>query len=71
MEQRKKGYVPLLLLTIVFTILALSTLIPQASASKECILGYRAHCTFTPISTLICLAISGLLCVLRKRLLTL
>ena len=70
MRERKKGYIPLLLLTVFFTVLALSTLMPQASASRECMFGYRAHCTFTPISTVICLAISGLVCVLRKRLLT-
>jgi len=70
MKEKKKGYIPLLLLTVFFTILAILTLMPQASSSRECILGYRAHCTFTPISTLVCFAISGLVCVLRKRLLT-
>ena len=29
------------------------TLIPESSASKENILGYKSHCTFTPISTII------------------
>jgi len=29
------------------------TIIPDLSASKECLLGYSAHCSFTPISTLI------------------
>ena len=39
---------------IIIAVLAgVSTLIP-ASASKPCYLGYYAHCTFTPISTIIC-----------------
>lgn len=29
------------------------TVMPDSSASKESILGYKSHCTFTPISTLI------------------
>lgn len=39
---------------IIIAVLAgVSTLIP-ALASKPCYLGYYAHCTFTPISTIIC-----------------
>jgi len=45
-------------LTIVFIALAISTVIP-APASKPSLLGYYAHCSFTPISTVICLAIAG------------
>lgn len=40
-------------------VLALVTLIPTATASKPCLLGYKAHCTFTPISTLMLLALAG------------
>jgi len=29
------------------------TLIPDSSASKESMLGYKSHCSFTPISTII------------------
>ena len=29
------------------------TIVPDCSASKECMLGYKAHCSFTPISTII------------------
>lgn len=32
---------------------ALLTLLPRAEASKECLLGYRALCSFTPGSTFI------------------
>jgi len=36
------------------------TLVPDSSASKECMLGYRAHCSFVPVSTitLVILALS-------------
>jgi hypothetical protein len=29
------------------------TLLPESTASKESMLGYKSHCTFTPISTMI------------------
>jgi hypothetical protein len=32
---------------------AIATVIPNANASKECHLGYRAYCSFTPLSTII------------------
>jgi hypothetical protein len=46
------------LLVAVFVILGISTLVP-APAGKPCLLGYYAHCSFTPISTLICWAIAA------------
>ena len=67
MKKRKKGYVLLLVLTILLTLAAISTVIPQPSASKECFLGYKAHCTFTPIGTLICIIAAGIICSIRKR----
>ncbi|MDZ7721710.1 MAG: hypothetical protein U5R06_02500 [candidate division KSB1 bacterium] len=41
MEQRKKGYGLLMGLTILFTLATISTLIPEAGASKACMLGYK------------------------------
>jgi len=49
-----------LLLVVIFFILGISTLIP-APASKPSLLGYYAHCSFTPISTIICWIIAGVL----------
>jgi len=37
---------------------AVSTVVP-APASRPCLLGYYAHCSLTPVSTLFCLAIAG------------
>ena len=34
------------------------TLMPDSTASKECLLGYKSHCTFTPISTIILIFIA-------------
>jgi hypothetical protein len=31
------------------------TAIPSEKASKLCLLGYKAHCSFMPISTIICI----------------
>ncbi|MGC9363600.1 MAG: hypothetical protein ACP5FZ_03420 [Fidelibacterota bacterium] len=67
MKHRKKGYGKLMILTILFTLAAISTILPQASASKACPLGYYAHCTFTPVSTLICILLAALSCSIRRR----
>jgi hypothetical protein len=32
---------------------AVITVIPDSAASKMCMLGYKAHCSFAPISTII------------------
>jgi hypothetical protein len=34
---------------------AVRTAMPSEKASKLCLLGYKAHCSFTPISTIICI----------------
>jgi hypothetical protein len=67
MKHRKKGYGWMMVLTVLFTLAAISTLLPQAEASKACLLGYYAHCSFTPISTLICIALAAISCIIRKR----
>jgi hypothetical protein len=49
-----------LIFTSIYVVLALITLIPNASASKECLLGYNALCTFSPISSALFLGLAGL-----------
>jgi hypothetical protein len=39
----------------IWVISAIKTVIPNAAASKACLLGYKATCSFTPISTAICI----------------
>jgi hypothetical protein len=40
---------------IILSIAAVKTVIPNEKASKPCLLGYKAACSFTPISTVILL----------------
>ena len=44
--------------TVVALLLGLWTVVP-APASKPCFLGYYAHCSWTPWSTVMCLALAG------------
>ena len=52
---------------IVHTSLAIVTLIPLGIASKPCYLGYKALCSFSPISTIGLLALAGLHVYLHQR----
>ena len=53
--------------TITYFLLALATMIPIGTASKACLFGYEALCSFTPISTVGLLALAGLHIFLHKR----
>jgi hypothetical protein len=46
------------LLVAIFVVLGISTLVP-AQASKPSLLGYYAHCSAAPVSTIICWIIAG------------
>ena len=46
---------------------AIWTLIPDSSASKESMLGYRSHCSFAPISTIILISIAVVFSYILKR----
>ena len=56
-----------ILFTSAYFGLALVTLIPTATASKASLLRYKALCSFTPISTLILIALGGLHIYLQNR----
>jgi len=45
---------------VVLAIAAIKTIIPDSNTSKACLLGYKAACSFTPLSTavLVLIAIS-------------
>ncbi len=49
-----------IIFTIIYFSLALVTAFPTGTASKVSLLGYNALCSFTPISTIILLALGGL-----------
>ena len=59
-----------LIFTAVYFSLAIITLIPLASASKVSLLGYKALCSFSPISTIGLILLAGLHIFLQKRSLT-
>lgn len=66
MKVKKKAYNLLLILTIVFTLAAILTVLPSEHVNKVSILGYKASCSYAPISTVICLLLAGLTCKIRK-----
>jgi len=49
-----------LIFAIVHGSLAVVSLFPMGIASKPCYLSYKALCSFSPISTVILLALAGL-----------
>jgi energy-converting hydrogenase Eha subunit A len=57
-------YVAIFLLIVV----AVKTALPNAEASKPCLLGYKAACSFTPISTIILAAAAIAIYLLTKNL---
>jgi hypothetical protein len=59
-----------IIFTVVYLVLALSVSIPTGTASKDCLLGYNALCSFTPISTVILLALGVLHIYLHRKELT-
>jgi hypothetical protein len=62
----KKVPVHLIFASIYF-VLAVVTLIPMETASKASLLGYKALCSFSPISAVILLALGGLHIFLHQR----
>ena len=65
MKVKKQPWYGILLgLTILFTFSALLTVVPM-KANKVCMLGYYAHCSYTPISTIICLFLALVTCKIR------
>lgn len=60
----------LIILSILFIAGAIFTLLPLHLADDKCFLGYSASCPFTPISSLILLAVGFYLIIMRKKQLT-
>lgn len=64
---RKPGlYKLFLIFTMLCTLAAIITLIPSPHDPETNFLGYKSMCSFTPWSTLICLAVAGASCKIRK-----
>ena len=69
-RKKKPGYYTLLALTILFALGAVLTILPISYVYKDCMLGYGAHCPFTPISTTFCAIIAVVTWVVGRRLFT-
>ena len=69
-RKKKPGYYTLLALTVLLALGAVLTIIPVSYAYTECMLGYKAHCTLTPISTILCIVAAVLTYVVGQRLFT-
>jgi len=54
----------------ILAIAAVKTVIPNADASKPCLLGYKAACSFTPISTVILITAAVIVFFVANRLTT-
>jgi MFS superfamily sulfate permease-like transporter len=62
------AYQPLLVLSGLFTLGAILTLIPNPGASWPNILGYSSLCTFAPGATFACALLAAVCCTIRARL---
>jgi len=62
------AYTPLLVLSGIFALGAVLTLIPYPSASWPNTMGYRSICTFAPGATFVCALLAAITCTLRARL---
>lgn len=67
MKTRKKGYQWFLALTMIFTLAAIITLIPNPGASKDNMIGYHSICSGVPMSTLVLVICAGATCYFRKK----
>jgi len=68
MINRKKGFMPMLLLSLLLFLAAFITLIPFDKAGEVSLLGYKALNSLSPISTAILLTGSIVAHILRKKL---
>ena len=52
---------------VAWVLAAIKTIIPFPYVSKACMLGYKAGCSFTPISTIILVVATAIVYVYAKR----
>ena len=65
---RKRAYIALVVTSGLRAATAVATLLPDSGARWPSILGYRAFCSFAPISTALCALAALAVCVIRSRL---
>jgi len=62
------AYTPLLVLSGIFALGAVFTLIPNPGASWPNVMGYQSICTFAPGATFACALLAAITCTVRARL---
>ncbi|MFC2156352.1 hypothetical protein ACFLT9_00815 [Acidobacteriota bacterium] len=67
MAKQSSSYYIMLIMTIFLTAGGIITMLPTSSASKVSMLGYKAYCSFSPISALICFLLAGMVCFIRSK----
>ena len=63
----KTRYFLLLATTLLTTLSGIVTMMPMASAAHMNIFGYHSVCSFAPLSTVICFALSAVICKARAK----
>lgn len=66
-ERQPLGYWLMIGCSLLFSLAAAATLIPNPGASKPNILGYRSICSYAPAATALCGLLAGIACTLRNR----
>jgi uncharacterized protein with FMN-binding domain len=66
-KKESRAYYAMLGLSLVFTLAAVVTMLPNPVASKPNVLGYRSVCSFAPAASAVCGLLAGATCVLRNR----
>ena len=66
-RKKKPGYYTLLALAILLALGAVLTIVPISYAYKECMLGYKAHCTLTPVSTILYIVFAAIIYMVGQR----
>ncbi|MCX6159840.1 MAG: hypothetical protein NTV87_00690 [Ignavibacteriae bacterium] len=67
-EPINKNRLIFLILSVVSFLSGIITLLPYKDIDDECMLGYKAICAFTPVSTIILLLTGVIFWVVQKRL---
>jgi hypothetical protein len=66
-QTTNKGGMGYLIISIICFIGAIITFLPYKNIDDECMLGYKALCAFTPVSSLILIVVGIFLLFIRKK----
>lgn len=66
-ESNGKAKLVFLILAVLSFISAILTLLPYKNIDDECLLGYKAMCAITPVSTIILIVLGIIFLYIRKK----